>query len=79
MTVALEDYYLYIAVLELDMQSVNDSDTGDQDQLQPENTNSSEISTNTVNDRLSAAAHILFSLLQVRRLFQPRIKTLRGI
>ena len=61
------------------MQSVNDSDTGDQDQLQPENTNSSEISTNTVNDRLSAAAHISFSLLQVRRLFQPRIKTLRGI
>ena len=61
------------------MQSVNDSDTGDQDQLQPENTNSSEISTNTVNDRLSAAAHISFSLLQVWRLFQPRIKTLRGI
>ena len=61
------------------MQSVNDSDTGDQDQLQPENTNSSEISTNTVNDRLSTAAHTSFSLLQVRRLFQPRIKTLRGI
>ena len=45
------------------MQSVNDSDTGDQDQLQPENTNSSEISTNTVNDRLSAVGHISFSLL----------------
>ena len=44
MTVALEDYYLYIAVLELDMQSVNGSDNGDQDQLQPENTNSTKIS-----------------------------------
>ena len=58
MTVALEDYYLYIAVLELDMQSVNDSDTGDQDQLQPENTNSTKL----IN-RLSAGAHISFSLL----------------
>ena len=63
MTVALEDYYLYIAVSELDMQSVNDSDTGDQDQLQPENTNSTKLSTNTVNNRLSAAAHISFFLL----------------
>ena len=63
MTVALEDYYLYIAVLELDTQSVNDSDTGVQDQLQPENTNSTKLSTNIVNDRLSAAAHISFSLI----------------
>ena len=32
------------------------------------------ISENTVNDRLSAAALISFSMLKVRRLFQLRVK-----